>query len=60
MSVSAMRGFFRLDDMPEDAVRLLQLLHSLALVSYPIEVWRQPLPVDIGSARMDRLREPQP
>jgi hypothetical protein len=46
--------------MPEDTVRLLQLLHSLALVSYPIEVWRQPFPVDIGSARMDRIREPRP
>jgi hypothetical protein len=51
---------FPLDDMPEDAVALLQLLHSLALVSYPVEVWRQPLPIDIGSARMDRVREPRP
>ena len=33
---------------------------SLALVSYPIEVWRQPLPVDIGSARIDRIDEPRP
>ena len=49
---------FSLDEMPEDAMRLLQLLYSLALVSYPVEVWRQPLPVDIGSARMDRTREP--
>lgn len=51
---------FPLDAMPEDAARLLQLLHSLALVSYAVEVWQQPLPVDIGSARIDRLREPQP
>ena len=49
---------FGLDDMPEDGVRLLQLLHSLALVSYAIEVWQQPLPVDTGSARIDRIREP--
>ena len=49
---------FALDDMPEDAERLLQLLCSFALVSYPVEVWRQPLPVDIGSARIDRTREP--
>ena len=51
---------FPLDDMPADAVRLLQLLHSLALVSYAVEVWQQPLPLDTGSAHMDRLREPQP
>jgi hypothetical protein len=51
---------FALDDMPDDAVRLLQLLHSLALVSYAIEVWQQPLPLDTGSARMDRTREPRP
>ena len=51
---------FSLHDMPADAVRLLQLLHSLALVSYAIEVWRQPLPIDTGSARIDRIREPRP
>ena len=49
---------FALQDMPEDAERLLQLLCSFALVSYPVEVWRQTLPVDIGSARIDRVREP--
>jgi hypothetical protein len=51
---------FTLADMPEDARRLLQLLYSLALVSYAIEVWQQPLPVDIGAARIDRTREPTP
>jgi hypothetical protein len=49
---------FALDDMPDDASRLLQLLHSLALVSYVVEVWQQPLPIDIGEARMDRVSEP--
>ena len=47
-----------LDAMPADAERLLQLLHSLALVSYAVEVWRQPLPIDTGSARIDRISEP--
>ncbi len=51
---------FALADMPDDAERLLQLLCSLALVSYPIEVWRQPLPVNVGSARIDRVDEPHP
>ena|SRR5690242_19383481 len=49
---------FGLRDMPDDAARLLQLLCSFALVSYPVEVWRQALPVNVGSARIDRIREP--
>lgn len=49
---------FALHDMPSDVERLLQLLCSFALVSYPVEVWRQTLPVDTGSARIDRVREP--
>ena len=51
---------FELHEMPDDAVRLLHLLSSLALVSYAIEVWRQPLPIDTGAARIDRLAEPRP
>jgi len=51
---------FPLDDLPEDAGRLLELLHSFVLVSYPVEVWRQQLPLDTGSAHMDRVREPRP
>src|SRR5262249_42396534 len=49
---------FDLHDLPDDATRLLQLLSSFALVSYPIEVWRQTLPVNTGSAQMDRIAEP--
>jgi len=51
---------FALDELPDDATRLLHLLFSLALVSYPVEVWQQVLPRDIGSARLDRTREPRP
>jgi hypothetical protein len=51
---------FELAVMPDDAARLLQLLCSLALVSYVVEVWLQPLPVDTGSARIDRISEPHP
>ena len=50
---------YPLDALPDDALRLMELLESLALVSYPVEVWQQVLPVNIGSARMDRVREPQ-
>jgi hypothetical protein len=50
---------FPLAELPEDATRLLELLHSLAMVSYAVEVWDQPLPVDVGAARIDRTREPR-
>jgi hypothetical protein len=51
---------FPLDEMPEDAERLLQLLHSLLMVSFAIEVWRQPEVLHCGSARIDRIAEPRP
>ena len=51
---------FPLDDMPDDAERLLQLLHSLLMVSYAVEVWKQPEVVNGGSARIDRILEPLP
>jgi hypothetical protein len=51
---------FPLDDMPADAERLLQLLHSLLMVSYAVEVWKQPEVTNSGSARIDRIREPRP
>ncbi|HVW82120.1 MAG TPA: hypothetical protein VHB69_14405 [Mycobacteriales bacterium] len=49
---------FDLAALPEDARNLMHLLFSFALVSYPIEVWNQPLPIDTGSAKLDRTREP--
>lgn len=51
---------FPLDAMPADAERLLQLLHSLLLVSYAVEVWKQPAVVHCGSARIDRILDPRP
>ena len=51
---------FPLDEMPADAERLLQLLHSLLMVSYAVEVWRQPEVIHCGSARIDRILEPRP
>jgi hypothetical protein len=51
---------FPLDDMPAAAERLLQLLHSLLMVSYAVEVWKQREVVNGGSARIDRIREPRP
>jgi hypothetical protein len=51
---------FPLADMPADAERLLQLLHSLLMVSYAVEVWKQPEVIHCGSARIDRILEPNP
>ena len=51
---------FPLDDMPADAERLFRLLHSLLLVSYAVEVWKQPEVIHCGSARIDRVLEPRP
>lgn len=51
---------FPLDDLPADAARLLQLLHSLLMVSYAVEVWKQPEVIRAGSARIDRIIEPRP
>jgi hypothetical protein len=51
---------FPLDDMPEDAQRLLQLLYSLVMVSFPVEAWRQPHIPDAGAAYLDLVIEPNP
>ena len=51
---------FPLDDMPEDTERLLQLLYSLVMASFPVEAWRQPNVPDSGAAYLDLLIEPRP
>jgi len=49
---------FPLDDLPADAERLLQLLYSVIMVSFPVEAWRQPRVPDSGAASMDMVVEP--
>ena len=51
---------FPLDELPEDAERLLQLLYSLVMASFPVEAWRQPSIPDSGAAYLDLLIEPVP
>jgi hypothetical protein len=51
---------YELDDLPEDALHLLQLLYSLIMVSFPVEAWRQPNVPDSGAAYLDLLIEPIP
>jgi hypothetical protein len=47
-----------LNDLPEDATRLLQLLYSMILVSYPVNVFMQPRIPDSGAAFFDMVAEP--
>ena len=51
---------FPLDELPEDAQRLLQLLYSLIQASFPVEAWHQPQIPDSGAAYLDLLVEPIP
>jgi hypothetical protein len=51
---------FPLDALPDDALRLLQLLYSLILVSFPVEIWRQPYIPDTGTASFELKLEPGP
>jgi hypothetical protein len=51
---------FPLDDLPDDARHLLELLHSLVMVSFPVEAWHQPHIPDSGAAYLDLLVEPLP
>ena len=49
---------FPLDDLPDDAKRLLWLFCALVTVSFPVEVWRQPRVPDSGSSSFDAVLEP--
>jgi hypothetical protein len=51
---------FPLDDLPDDAHRLLKLLYSLILMSFPVEIWKQPCIPDTGTARFELEIEPVP
>ena len=47
-----------LDALPEDAARLLQLLYSMILVSYAVNIFNQPRIPDSGAAFFDMVVEP--
>ena len=49
-----------LDDLPEDALRLLKLLYSLIVMSFPVEIWKQPTIPDTGTAQFELKLEPTP
>jgi len=47
-----------LNALPDDATRLLHLLYSMILVSYAVNVFKQPRIPDSGSAFFDTVAEP--
>jgi hypothetical protein len=49
-----------LDDLPQDAFRLLKLLYSLILMSFAVEIWRQPYIPDTGTSQFELKIEPIP
>jgi hypothetical protein len=51
---------FPLDDQPDDAVNLLRMIYSFVIVSFPVELWRQPCPPDTAGTAFERLSEPLP
>jgi hypothetical protein len=51
---------FPLHELPDDARRLLHLLYSLILVSFPVEIWRQPYLPDTGTSSFELSEEPVP
>ena len=51
---------FPLHDLPDDAHRLLKLLYSLILVSFAVEIWRQPYIPDTGTASFELKLAPVP
>ena len=49
---------FPLNEMPDDAKALMYLMQSLVMVSFPIEVWKQPRVLDSGATYIQLLKEP--
>jgi hypothetical protein len=51
---------FPLDDLPEDAGRLLQLVYSTIMVAMCVEIWHQPRVIDAAYAQLHRVGDPRP
>jgi hypothetical protein len=47
-----------IDDLPDDARTMMHLMQSLVMVSFPVEVWKQPRVPDSGAAYLDLISEP--
>jgi hypothetical protein len=44
--------------MPDDARALMHLMQSVVMVSFPIEVWKQPRVLDSGASYIQLIKEP--
>jgi hypothetical protein len=51
---------FPLHDLAAEVQRLLQLLYSLIMVSFPVEIWRQPFIPDTSTSSFELEEEPVP
>jgi hypothetical protein len=49
---------FELDDLPDEARHLMQLVFALSEASLPVEAWRQPRVPDSGAADLEMVSEP--
>ncbi|WP_216893507.1 hypothetical protein [Nocardia alni] len=49
---------FDLNELPDPETRLMQLMYSLVMVSYPVNVFKQPRIPDSGAAFFDTVSEP--
>jgi hypothetical protein len=47
-----------LDELDDDTRSLVHLMQSLVMVSFPVEVWKQPRVPDSGAAYLDLVKEP--
>jgi hypothetical protein len=51
---------YPLDELPDDVEHLVQLIHSLVMVSMAVEIFGQPKTVDAADAVLLRVKEPRP
>jgi len=49
-----------LREMPADALNLLRMIYSFVVVSFSVELWRQPYVPDTSGTSFDRYIEPVP
>ncbi len=49
---------FDIDDWPDEVKALMNMLYSLVLVSFAVEVWKQPRVPDTGAASFEAFDEP--
>jgi hypothetical protein len=50
---------FPLHELPEPERNLFHLMQSLVMVSFPVEVWKQPRVPDSGATWLDLVVEPR-